>query len=415
MGMKTIFSIDQSYLYFNFKCMTLMGLWNPYEIGVKYWLYQIYTMWMIGVIHIMRTMSTFSRSLTADTPLFFIQESSIFAAEIADIIKCIAFIYHRVQISELSNLFNWEKHMLSGEELKNRRNQVLRDSLFASKTFTIVIMISGIQYFAFYFYSALMQSDHQVERLPMGSIPMKYLIVSTKFWPVFIVDYLSATALGVIALSQDAFLMGVMINIAAQLKILNLRLEYRQASHKSNDNYSSNHPNLGTHFDCVVRIHDKPATLEPNDELIICIKFHQQIMRMLKLFKSIYSIVLLPQIFISLSMTVLQLQLILGEHQKSTDTLIASVFLFGVVVQLLAFCWGGNFILMESEKTSYSIYASHWYSEDRVFRNNLKIFLGAVRNPLTVTAGGLIGLTAETFKNILSKGYSVAAVLKNFN
>ncbi|XP_063985721.1 odorant receptor 33b-like [Diachasmimorpha longicaudata] len=410
MGMITPSSIDTSYLRFNFKCMTLMGLWNPYETGVKYWFYQTYTMWMIGVIHIMRTMSTFSRSLSADTPLFFIQESSIFAAEIADIIKCLAFMYHRVEISELSSLFSWERQMISGEELKHRRDQVLKDSLFASKTFTIVIIISGIQYFAFYFYSALMQCDHQMEKLPIGSIPMKYLIVSTKFWPVFIMDYLSATALGIIALSQDAFLMGAMINISAQLKILNLRLTYCHVSHKSEDDCSNDHSNLG-----VAAIQNQSAALKANDELLNCIKFHQQIVRMLKLFKSIYSIVLLPQIFISLSMTVLQLQLILGEQQNSTDTLIASVFLLGVVIQLLAFCWGGNIILVESEKTSYSIYASQWYNEDRVFRNNLKIFLGAVHNPLTVTAGGLIELTAETFKNILTKGYSVAAVLKNVN
>nr|WHS04413.1 odorant receptor 10 [Psyttalia incisi] len=121
---------------------------------------------------------------------------------------------------------------------------------------------------------------------------------------------------------------------------------------------------------------------------------------MLKLFKSIYNVVLLPQVFVSLSMIVLQLQLILGKQQNGTDAIIASIFLVGVVMQLLAFCWGGNLILVESEKTSDSLYSSHWYNEDRVFRNNLKIFLGAVRNPLAVTAGVFVDLTAETFKNV---------------
>nr|WHS04417.1 odorant receptor 14 [Psyttalia incisi] len=141
------------------------------------------------------------------------------------------------------------------------------------------------------------------------------------------------------------------------------------------------------------------------------------VFRMLKLFHSIYTYVLLPQVFISLSMIILQLHLIMvcigkskvhlisqnfnieflffkGKQDDGTDAIVAYLFLFAVLLQLLAFCWGGNFILVESERTIDSIYTSHWYNQDRVFRNNLKIFLGAVRKPLTASASSLIDLTA---------------------
>ncbi|XP_011297383.1 odorant receptor 45b-like [Fopius arisanus] len=408
---KSVFPLEKSYLYFNFKCMTLLGLWNPYENGFKHWLYLIYTIWILGVIVIMRTISTFVRTLTADTLIAFNRESSVFAAEIAQIIKCTAFLLHRAEISELSNLFNWERRALSGEELRNWRDEVLSNSLIVSKTFTIVIIISAIQYFVFYFYSAFVQSDYQVEKLPMGSVPTKYLIASREFWFVFVVDYLLGTLQGIIALSQDAFLMTVMINIAAQLKILNFRVERCHVAHPVIE-IKFNHKNLRIHFESIQD--DNSPLVDPTQKLINCIKFHQQILKMLILFKVIYNKILLPQVLISLSMIVLQLQLIMGKQMDGSDALVAYLFLFGVIVQLLAYCWGGNLILVESEKTSDAIYASHWYNQNKIFRNNLKIFLTATKNPLVVTAGDLIALTAETFKNILSKGYSGAALLKNF-
>lgn len=81
-------------------------------------------------------------------------------------------------------------------------------------------------------------------------------------------------------------------------------------------------------------------------------------------------------------------------------TLVALGFMMSAVLQLFAFCWGGNIILVESDKTSTAIYSSHWYDRDIVYRNNIKVFLSVVRNPLIVSAGGLFDLSAVTFKNV---------------
>ncbi|XP_063985717.1 uncharacterized protein LOC135166911 isoform X2 [Diachasmimorpha longicaudata] len=408
---KKVFPLKKSYLYFNFQCLSWLGIWNPYQGGLKYWLYQAYWAYVVSVIMAMRMTNILVRGINAENSVQFLQEFSLLAVETADTIKYMAFLFHRADVVQLSEAFNWERH-LPGTQY---RNTVLTSSLNFSRTFTITIMITILQYFGFSFYSAFIVADYQVERLPIGAAPMKYCFVLTNFWVAFISDYLTFTLLGLIAVAHDAFIMSVMINIEAQLKILNFRLERCHMTSLNDD--ASEDDSAVIHFECVELSRDN--TMNPNTELMNCIKFHQQIVRILRIFKKIYDNALLPQLFISLLLiTALLLQMILiflfkGRESNNADAVVALGFLIPVILQLLAFCWGGNIILVESDKSSDSLYVSHWYERDREFRNNVKIFLGAVRNPLIVSAGGLCDLSAVTFKNILSKAYSGVAVLQN--
>ncbi|THK32982.1 odorant receptor 33b [Diachasma alloeum] len=407
------FPLGKSYLHFNFQCLSWLGIWNPYEGGLKYWLYQVYWVYVISVIMAMRLMNILVRGINAENSAQFLQEFSMLAVETADTIKYIAFLFHRAEVLELSEAFNWERHLLGTNEITQYRNTVLTSSLSSSKTFTITIMITLIQYFTFSFYSAFCEADYKAERLPISVAPMKYCFVLTNFWVAFISDYLTFTLLGLIAVAHDAFIMAVMINVEAQLKILNFRLERcHLTNHHNHDATRNDVDPVVIHFECVERCTQNALNL--NAELINCIKFHQQIVRILRIFKKIYDNALLPQLFISLLLiTALLLQMILGRESNNTDAVVALGFLIPVILQLLTFCWGGNIILVESDRSSNSLYVSHWYTRDREFRDNVKIFLGAIRNPLIVRAGGLCDLSAVTFKNIISKAYSGVAVLQN--
>lgn len=81
------------------------------------------------------------------------------------------------------------------------------------------------------------------------------------------------------------------------------------------------------------------------------------------------------------------------------------------ILQLFMFCWGGNIILVESDKTSTAIYSCCWYDQDIVYRNNVKIFLSLATNPLIVSAGGLFDLSALTFKNVYNALFMNYALL----
>ncbi|XP_011297372.1 uncharacterized protein [Fopius arisanus] len=414
MKRKNGFPIEKSYLHFNFRCLTWLGIWNPYEKGIKYWLYQIFWAYVVIVVMALRLMNILVRGVNADNSAQFLQEFALLAVETADTIKYIAFLFHRDQVLELSDAFNWERHLPGTDEIRQYRNRVLTRSLRSSKTFTIIIIITLLQYFTFSFYSAFCEADYKVEKLPIGVPPMKYCFILKNFWFAFVCDYISFTQLGLIAVAHDAFIMAVMINVKAQLKILNFRMErcHLVVHEDPKDDEESDIID----FECDVKRNSKECMSNPNEELIDCIKFHQQIVRTLGIFKKIYNKALLPQLTISLLLiTVLLLQMILGREGNSADAVVAVGFLIPVLLQLLTFCWGGNMILVESDKSSNSLYMSHWYEGNRTFRNNVKIFIGAIRKPLIVSAGGLCDLSAVTFKNILSKAYSGVAVLQNMN
>ncbi|XP_011297375.1 odorant receptor 22a-like isoform X2 [Fopius arisanus] len=322
-----------------------------------------------------------------------------------------------VLVWELADAFNWERHLPGTEEITQYRDTVLTNLLSSSKTFTVSIGSAVIPYFIFSYYAIFEIAEYKLERLPIGVAPMKYSLVSYNFWVAFICDYWTFTQLALTAVIQNAFIMAVMMNVKAQLKILSFRLQRCHIrNYEINNGATDEHPGV-IHFECVERqIDEKSRSLDPNKELINCIKFHQEIVRIFRIFKEIYNQALLPQLFIMLLLiTVLLLQMVLGKEGNHADAIVALEFLIPVMLQLLTLCWGGNISLVESDKLSNSLYEARWYDVDREFRSNVKIFLGAVKDPLIIRAGGICDLTAVTFKNILSKAYSGVAVLNNMS
>ncbi|THK32983.1 odorant receptor 59b-like isoform X2 [Diachasma alloeum] len=419
MEKNNIFPIDKSYLHFSLKCLSFLGVWNPYKKGLKYWIYQAYWAYVVNVIMAMRLMNTIVLLINAENSLQFLQQFSLFCVITANIIIYIAFLSHRVEVWKLAGSFNWERYLPGTEEITHYRNRVLANGLRTSKTFTMSIGFAVIPYFIFSYYAIFCEADYEVGSLPIFRVaPMKYSLILTNFWVAFVIDYIYFVVLGLIAVIHNAFIMSVMINVKGQFKILNFRLERcHMTTCKIRDDAENNEDSDVVHFEYVERkISDESLSLNPNEQLINCIKLHQQILRISQLFKNIYDNVLLPQLLISLLLiTVPLLQMVLGKDGDHTDSVVAVEFLIPVILQLLTLCWGGNLSLIESDKSSNSLYEAHCYERDKEFRDNAKIFLGAVKNSLIISAGGLYDLSAVTFKNLLSKAYSGVAVLKNLN
>ncbi|XP_011297384.1 odorant receptor 22c [Fopius arisanus] len=414
---KKVFPIDKSYLCFTLNVLSCLGIWNPsMEKGRKYWLYQAYTMYYVIVIMLLRILTILVRAINASNSTEFSQEISLLAVLICDAIKSFTIIVHRPELLTILGIFNWERKILATDQIKYYRNRVITTAMLATKIFTIAVAIFLTNYFLFYFYVIWKYSDYEIKKLPIGSPPLKYCFILTNYWVAISIDFVIFTALGLSAVCHDAFIMGVMIHVMGQLKILNFRVERSSMTSlikTSDDEVEENSKVI--QFECVERESNESVRLDPNEELINCIRHHQQILKILEIFRKVYNVLLLPQLSVSLILiTISGLQMILVKDGGNLDgTLVALVFCITAVIQLFAFCWGGNIILVESDKTSFAIYSAQWYDRDIVYRNNIKIFLSLVRNPLIVSAGGLFDLSAVTFKNILTKAYSGVAVLQN--
>ncbi|XP_011297373.1 uncharacterized protein [Fopius arisanus] len=416
---KNCYPLNKSYLHFNLRCLTWFGIWNPYERedGKKYWLYQVYWVFAVNIIMAMRVGNIFMEQVHVENSAEFLDAFSHLGVIIADVITYLAFFFHRVEVWDLAEAFNWERHLPGTHEISRYRNTVVTSSMNSSKLFAIVIFISPIQYFTLAYYSIFYEADYNIDNLPIGIAPMKYSLISKNFWFAFFWDYLSFTHLGLITVGQNAFIMAIMINIKAQLKMLNYRMERCHLTTYEMDNSGDYDDSDVIHFECIERpLTDKSVSLNPNEELINCIRLHQQILWILETFKTIYNKALLPQLGINLLIiTVILLRIALGRRNNSGDAVIAIGYLLPVVLQFFTYCWGGNIILVESDKSTNSLYASHWYNCDKEFRENVKIFFDVIRNPLIIKVGGLYDLSALTFKNVITKAYSGVAVLQNMS
>ncbi|XP_028981903.1 uncharacterized protein LOC114841179 [Diachasma alloeum] len=141
-------------------------------------------------------------------------------------------------------------------------------------------------------------------------------------------------------------------------------------------------------------------------ELIFCVRHYQYIVRMVKITNKVYGPILLPQLMTSLITISFAAIHIFVTKTVNFDEPGAALFAIAVTIsclfQLSAYCWGGDGIIIESNRTSTALYTCIWYEQDAKFQANLKIFFAMCRNTLIVSAFGLFDLSLVTLKNSAS-------------
>lgn len=166
-------------------------MWNPYEGGIKYWLYQFYTVYMIMVVLIMRTSTLLVRSFFPNNLTQFLQDFALLAVETSNSAKNIVFLLSRNEILELIEAFNWERYLLCTRQIgeqnfdfkllcyfylvfidetidsANYRDKTLPDVMKSAKSYTIAMIVASLQYFILYFYTILYGSEFTINDLPI--------------------------------------------------------------------------------------------------------------------------------------------------------------------------------------------------------------------------------------------------------
>ncbi|XP_015115876.1 uncharacterized protein LOC107040339 [Diachasma alloeum] len=303
--------------------------------------------------------------------------SSFAAGYLCTIMKNINLIMRRSDIVYILETFNWERNISCPPEI--------------------------------------VENGWSIDSLPISDTPLRKITRGHNFWIVLTLDFITWSAFTYTILAHDSLFLSLMIQTSAQLNILNYRLK-----NCANDYAVSNgedRPEAADviQFDCL-EMNIKTESLDPNEELIKCIRHYQQIFQIVKTLQSVFGSILLPQLISSLTMMSL-----IGFHvfvaktidlSKPPKAIFITVFFESLLCQLFAFCWSGDCIIEESDKTSIALYESCWYRGNRSFRTNVKVFSSLVENPMVVSAVGLFDLSVITYKNIIIKSYSAMTVLK---
>ncbi|XP_046868246.1 odorant receptor 85b [Drosophila willistoni] len=148
-----------------------------------------------------------------------------------------------------------------------------------------------------------------------------------------------------------------------------------------------------------------------NRQLIAIIKYHCDLIILRQQLEQIYRLPIMYQFVSSLVIVAMTtFQAIVGDGSGSS--ILIDFLLSCVVAQLFLYCWYGNEVVEESKTLSTSGFSCDWYAFDTRFKRTLLIFMINAERPFQFTAGGFMGLTLTSFGNIMSKSYSIVAVLR---
>ncbi|KAH8297644.1 hypothetical protein KR054_004666 [Drosophila jambulina] len=151
--------------------------------------------------------------------------------------------------------------------------------------------------------------------------------------------------------------------------------------------------------------------VDPHSWLHSIVQYHCSLIKLRQRMERVYRLPMMIQFVSSLvvvAMTVFQM--LVGDGSNSS--MLVYFMLSGVLCQIFLYCWFGNEVFEQSKTLSTSGFRCDWLQFDVRFRRCLVIFMVNADRPFLFTAGGFMGLTLTSFTNILSKSYSVVAVLR---
>ncbi|XP_034480804.1 odorant receptor 94b-like [Drosophila innubila] len=156
---------------------------------------------------------------------------------------------------------------------------------------------------------------------------------------------------------------------------------------------------------------DRKLKVEPYDWLLSIVKYHCELIVLRQHVERIYRLPVMLQFVSSVVIVAMTaFQVIVGDGSKSS--VIMDLLLSCVLCQLFLYCWFGNEVYEQSKTLSTSGFGCSWHEFDKKFRKTLLIFMINADRPFLFTAGGFMGLTLPSFTFIISKSYSIVAVLR---
>ncbi|XP_049942617.1 odorant receptor Or2-like [Schistocerca serialis cubense] len=205
--------------------------------------------------------------------------------------------------------------------------------------------------------------------------------------------------------SVDLLFMAVMILVAAQLRILSLRI----ASLKTEDCEE----NLE---DGERRMNGMPADTcdKMYENLCLCIETHQKILRFIKHLQNTMSSVVVTQF----CCCVLVACVALFQATYSTDfsaVLMCASFLPVPSSHVFLYCWAAHNVTEQAEVVVFSAYSCSWVEASGRFKRALRILISRAQKPLVLTAGHIYPINREAFVSLVNASYSYYALLGQMN
>nr|UEN71196.1 olfactory receptor 13 [Gregopimpla kuwanae] len=411
-------ALDQNYLSFNIRSLTMFGMWNPFhETDQKSLVYLYYAVTLFCLAGVTQTSAEIIHVWKSrDDVVMFTQRFTIATGMFSTMVKVVNLWRCRLNIEDVLDLLNWERRQPCNRKFAIYRDKIVTSTIRICRTFSLSFIIMVFWYSVFTYGKLLIYHKGNIDMLPLRPLLHLRSNHSTIYWLLFTLDEATFFYIAGAVASHDSLFMVFLIHVGTQLDLLKRRLESCQEEINDKDSIENDYSSYSLKVECVCRTSFQEQHLNPINELHTCIQHHQKILRYVSIIQSTFSNTLLLQFASSLVMITMIGFQIVGENTLSSNELIETLsLLICALFQLFLYCWFGTDIIAKSESIALSAYSSNWYVSDEKYKQSLKILLCGGQKPMRLRAGYICELSSSTFMNVISKCYSSMALLNRVN
>ncbi|XP_044259044.1 odorant receptor 7a-like [Tribolium madens] len=152
------------------------------------------------------------------------------------------------------------------------------------------------------------------------------------------------------------------------------------------------------------------------NDLIICVKHHNLLLRSHKKLNRIFSEYFFVQYFVSVLAACVQLYILIYVSANLEDTLKSIVYLSAVVFHVAIFFMPASDIEEEAEQFAAEIYNVNWeFTSETKFRKQLLFMLMKAQKPLYMLGGGMIHANRNEYIVLFRLAFSISTLLGGMN
>ncbi|XP_044259419.1 odorant receptor Or1-like [Tribolium madens] len=311
------------------------------------------------------------------------EASFLLLTNLVQSIKIVVFNIYRPRVWQLVESMNREAFKPRNVE---QYNMLLRE-IKKSKLITISFLIACVITCASWGISPLLDTTvTNGRKLPLsGWYPFE-----TEASPIFELTYayqMFVTTVGGLGnISMDTFLSGCIMNLSAQISVLNNALENMKSQQVNTDE-------------------------KTNESLIKNVVHHRNILQFAEEFTNLFTtcitgMFVVGVIIVCISMFQMSLVPVL-----SFRFLAMLLYQICILEEMYLWCYYGNEVILKSNKLTESAYKCQWIDSSKEFKQHLLYFMTRTQIPLNLYSSGYFVLSLETFKAIVKSSWSYFAVL----
>ncbi|XP_063994093.1 odorant receptor 46a-like isoform X2 [Diachasmimorpha longicaudata] len=237
-----------------------------------------------------------------------------------------------------------------------------------------------------------------VKNIPDRSLPLKAWVPFNYvdgyfYWPVYLHQVLGLIYVGMIHASYDTFVVGVMLILCSQLKILQHRNSEMNLLKKRTPGAVVN-----------------PKILE-KEFVMNSVKHHQLLQQFAETFNNIIIYVIFIQYSVSSFVTCVTAYKLVNLEAGDPEFAFTILYCSSMIIQTFFYCWYGNEVILESANIGNSLYTSRWYSLETGTVRDVMMIMKKMQHSMKFSCSPLFVLSVDSFKNIMKVTYSTFSVL----